>query len=352
VKTPFAVNKVLGHLPILSAYLEGKPYAPILVEIDLTNLCASACPWCAGYLDRKRSNATLFASGDTAAERFASSMMGVSTLLEELKAAGVKAITWTGGGDPAQHRGLAELVGTAAELGLKQALITNGVHDVSGVIHHLEWVRFSVDGATQEGYGNQHGKPEHFERVLAHVRSAAERKRDENLGVTVGVGFLTHKGSWHEIIPFAQLWPGVPIDYIQYRPLEDTHGQTWASDEPGVLCLIQDAVEEDNRVVYSVAKYRAIGDRQPGQTEFCHGIYLETAIAADGFVYTCCHHKGDKRYAIGDLNKETFNEIWTRHMENRCFEVTSDCPRFCRHYGTNRFIEDEILAERTHPEFI
>ena len=76
------------------------------------------------------------------------------------------------------------------------------------------------------------------------------------------------------------------------------------------------------------------------------------AIAADSLVYVCCHHKGNEDYAIGDLREETFREIWSRHQASGEFRVGPRCPTFCRHYGTNAFIESEVLAERTHPEFI
>ncbi len=363
--SPFKSHKLLGHLPILNKYLQHEPFPPLLVEIDLTNLCASACPWCAGYLDRKWSSATLFAEaasypqskytspypGNSPVERLSASLSGVMKLLDELKEIGVQAVTWTGGGDPTQHKGLTQIVEYTAGLGFKQALITHGIIDVSSIIHHLEWVRFSVDGATEEGYGAQHGKPEHFTRVLNNITKSAQRKADECLRVTVGVGFLTHKDSWHEIIPFACMWSGVPIDYIQYRPLHDTHGQHWNSDNKDMIQLLQIAASYDSRVTWSEAKYLDIAKNASGKTKHCHGIYFETAISADGKVYTCCHHKGNELYALGDLYQESFSSIWERHQKTT-FVVDGACPAFCRHLGTNELIENEILIERQHPEFI
>jgi MoaA/NifB/PqqE/SkfB family radical SAM enzyme len=325
---------------------------PILVEIDLTNLCASACPWCAGYLDRKWSTHTLFANGETADERLDASIAGVKRLLEDIDAMGVKAVTWTGGGDPTQHKGLKPIVEFASSLGLQQALITHGVIDVSELIHHFEWVRFSVDAATQIGYGAQHGKPQHFERVLQNVAKAANRKCDESLAVTIGVGFLTHAESWNEITSFPDLWISVPVDYIQYRPLHDTHGHTWQSDSIHVGSLIAQAKVKDSRVTSSEAKYHAIINGESGRTEKCHGIYFESAISADGKVYVCCHHKGNVEFAVGDLAVESFKAIWRRHLTSRPFIVSDACPSFCRHFGTNEFIESSIIAPRKHENFI
>jgi MoaA/NifB/PqqE/SkfB family radical SAM enzyme len=349
---PFVPNKILAHLPVLNSYVAHEKYAPIQVEIDLTNYCASACPWCAGYLDRVASKSTLFSVGDTPNERLSSSLLKVSKLLEELAEYGVKAVTWTGGGDPTHHRGLQQIIEFAGSLGLKQSLITHGMNDVSHLIHDLEWVRFSIDAATEKGYEQQHGKPQHFFKVLENCSKAAGRKHREGLDVTVGVGFLTHENIEHEIVPFAKLWTNVPVDYIQYRPLEDSHGQKFANNTISARQLILDAKKEDARVVWSESKYQGIFDNQSGQTNQCHGIFFETAISADGYVYTCCHHKGNRKYAIGNLAQESFADIWSRHLTSQPFCVTDDCPPFCRHYGTNKFIENDVLANRTHPDFI
>ena len=350
--SPFAANKVLGHLPVLNDYLAGRSFAPILVEIDLTNDCACECPWCFGYLDREWHKVTLFAEGEGAKERTAASVVGVMRLLDELRRMGVKAITWTGGGDPTQHKGVEKVVSYAAGLGFEQGFITHGAVDPSHLIQYLRWIRFSVDAANKDSYGRQHGKPQLWEHVLSNVKRTAERKVEESLDVTVGVGFLTHKEVWPEVVPFAHLWSDIPVDYIQYRPMQNAYGREWGDDSAEVLKLIAAAKMLEPRVTCSEAKYEAIGRGDSSQTKCCHGIFLETAISADGKVYTCCHHKGIDKYAIGDLNTGSFADVWNRHLENREFKVTSDCPAFCRHFGTNVLIEEELLGERAHPEFI
>jgi MoaA/NifB/PqqE/SkfB family radical SAM enzyme len=350
--TPFAERKILGHVETLQQYLAGGHYAPIQVEIDLTNLCTSACPWCAGYLNREWSKATLFAAGETAEARWEASIRGVSRLLGELAGMGVKSVTWTGGGDPTCHKHWLLLVEQAAYLGLENGLITNGVIDVAEAVPWCQWIRFSVDAATQATYATQHGRAQHFPRVLAHVAAAAARKQADGAACTIGVAMLTSEATHAEIVPFARLWAGVPLDYIQYRPLLDTHGKAWFSDRQDTLALLREAAAEDPRVVWSEPKYNALVRGEHGRTQLCHGIYFETAISADGKVYVCCHLKGNGDYAIGDLTHESFAAIWRRHLANRRFATTKDCPSFCRHFGTNTFLEIEVMPERQHANFI
>lgn len=364
-------NKILHHLPVLSSYVgllpaDNKPpfahsstrqYPPIQVEIDLTNSCVSACPWCAGYLDRPSSNAMLLAQGDTPADRLASSIAGVLSLLEDLSTLGVKSIVWTGGGDPTSHRGLQQVIERASSLGLQQALITHGVIDVSHLIHMVEWVRFSVDASNADDYGREHGKPEHFARVLENVKAAVRRKQQDSLDVTVGVACIVHYDNHHDIIPFTRIWKDIPVDYIQYRPLQDTHSQHFFASNEDTLSYVKLAQLEDCRVVFHTEKFQALlYPEELIQTIYCHGQYMESAISADSNVYPCCHLKGDLKYSIGNLMEESFSAIWERHLDRLSslgpFQTVPECPSLCRHFILNKFIDRNILKDVSHPNFI
>lgn len=351
---PFSERKILGHFDKLTKYLNNEEYPPILVEIDLTNKCTSDCPWCFGYLNRKWTDFMLFApeSKDTAL-RYNASNQGVRNLISDLANLGVKAITWTGGGDPTCHKNLTEFLKQAQELGIENGLITNGVISVKDALPYCTWIRFSVDAATKETYKIQHGRENHFELVVGNIKEIARTKQNCGYSTTIGVGFVTHKDTKNEIIDFAKLWSDSDaIDYIQYRPLLDKYGEKWFTDTQETIALIREAKSVDSRVTFSEPKYNAFIDQKSGQTKNCHGIFFETAIAADGLVYVCCHMKGKPQYAIGDLKKESIYLIWKRHLENRKFAVKKDCPAFCRHYGTNLFLEEEILSPKTHSNFI
>jgi MoaA/NifB/PqqE/SkfB family radical SAM enzyme len=172
---------------------------------------------------------------------------------------------------------------------------------------------------------------------------------------TIGVGFVTSAQQRHDIVPFTKLWQDVPIDYIQYRPLQDYNGVHWQSDDAATAAEIAKAAELDNRVVYSDLKYLAVsGIHQAlnGRTEKCYGVMFATSISADGKVYVCCHLKGNPAGAIGDLYVESFSDIWHRHCHKRSVQVIPACPSLCRHYLTNVCITEHIAKPATHPNFI
>lgn len=347
---PFTPEKILGHLPILGQYVSGESYAPIQVEIDLTNACTSACPWCAGYKEREDNPFILFGEGETKADQWETSRSKTTELLHELSGYGVKSMTWTGGGDPSVHPFLSELIQCSDSCGMDNGLITNGVIEVTECLPSCDWVRFSVDAATEDGYARQHGKRQHFQRVIENIMAAVRFKEREGLNATIGVAFLTSQEMLCEVEPFVELWQDVAVDYIQFRPLLDTHGRIFFDDDARTMEVLQSASAMDSRVVTSEAKYQGLSGT--GKTKQCHGAFLETAIASDGCVYACCHLKGNPKYSLGSLHEESFRTIWERHLSNRTFNVTDDCVGWCRHFGTNCFFENHVFVDRQHPNFI
>src|SRR5689334_23518694 len=104
--TPFQPLKLLRHAPKVDAMLRGDVVYPISVELDLSNVCNHACPWCS-YNGFRQEN---WKSFDDAR---------IFTLLTELRDCGVQSITFTGGGEPLVHHRAADIFAHAVGLGLQ-----------------------------------------------------------------------------------------------------------------------------------------------------------------------------------------------------------------------------------------
>jgi len=117
----------------VKSWLERKSIAPVLIEIAPTGYCNASCPWC--FFKDKRGT-----------EKICAKML-IKTL-KDLAKAGVKAVNWTGGGEPTLHPNFADFVKVAHEFGLKQGLFTNGYLEIP----HQEafsWIRISL---TDKGF--------------------------------------------------------------------------------------------------------------------------------------------------------------------------------------------------------
>ena len=101
---PYSHYKAAHHRERLDLLRRGEMINPVYAEIDLTNACNLDCSFCSyrvgNYsLDQIRE----FNPADRLETK------RVFELLEEMKKAGVKAIEWSGGGEPNMHRDWKEI---------------------------------------------------------------------------------------------------------------------------------------------------------------------------------------------------------------------------------------------------
>ena len=119
-------SKLLWHGDRVKNWLEGSTPSPVLVEIAPTGFCNASCPWC--FFKDKNTGGSI----DTGV---------MLKTLKDLKKMGVKAINWTGGGEPTLHSDFERFVNRAHELGLEQGLFTNAYIEVPPT---FKWVRISL----------------------------------------------------------------------------------------------------------------------------------------------------------------------------------------------------------------
>ncbi len=144
----FSKNKLFKHLDRLAEWQAGKTPFPVLVELDLTNLCNHECPGCTfSHLVNISKDSIPMA----VAER----------VIRELATLGVKALTFSGGGEPltyGQGR-VVQLMQLAVASGLQVALITNGsLLTDPRILDLCEWVRVSMDGWDAASFARLHGR--------------------------------------------------------------------------------------------------------------------------------------------------------------------------------------------------
>jgi MoaA/NifB/PqqE/SkfB family radical SAM enzyme len=88
-------SKVIANLDFVLAFLKGGNPPPVLVEVDPSNTCNHACPFCiSSYIHLPESKGL---------KTYDKSILPEKTLLalcKDFKDMGVKAVNWTGGGEP------------------------------------------------------------------------------------------------------------------------------------------------------------------------------------------------------------------------------------------------------------
>jgi radical SAM protein with 4Fe4S-binding SPASM domain len=239
-----------------------------------------------------------------------------------------------------------------------------------GILDCCQWVRISLDAATPEVYKLTHGMDATaFRRVLDHVRLLVQLKRQIGSECTIGLGFLTCAESRPDIVPFSSLGRELGVDYVQYRPLLRRFAEAALDySDPEIARDMRRArkfAQDDFKVLDSEHKYRLIqaGDWRRSYRR-CYGQHFAAVVAADGRMFVCCHMRGVQKYCLGDLSRQSLQEVWDSPQRQKVAEAVDfqDCPPLCRCDSFNHLLWRmrseglELPAEpppkRQHPNFL
>ena len=358
-----APSKVFAHLDRLATwnakargdigYNSDPTPGPVTVEWDLSNRCSLGCiechfahthvrgPWAGKALLPMAYEST----GDLA------DLNVVARGLEQMAAAGVQGVVWSGGGEPTLHPGWTTAMRLAASVGLQQGMYTLGGHLTPATAATLgdlaTWVVVSLDAADAESYAREKNVPaDRFDDALAGIRLLAGRKAD------VGVSFLLHAANWTDADRMRGLARGLGATYVTFRPRIETDVRTpgtvagprsWVRDAMATLrWLAADPfVECDPERFWQYLHW----ERHPYET--CYGVRLHATVTPDGRVWICPQRRGVT--ALGDLRTESFAEVWAKHPGR--WTDFSGCRAMCRLHLVNEQLA-AVYAPHRHEAFV
>lgn len=346
----FAQNKILVHGDHVKTYLDkGYTYAPVTMEIDLTNRCNNKCPGCTGYkADAKQMPYEL-----------------ATRLIREFGETGVRGLIFTGGGEPLLHPNTSQLVEQARNEGMDVGFITSGQRprhvtddNLETIIRNATWLRVSLDAGSPHRYLLTHGLPEdNYYKALEFIRNAVEAKERTGSSCTIGVGYLTGLGDklteqrdiHNSVVSVAQIGG---VDYFQLRPFHNSdRGQDFAHATE-IAAVMQDP---NMKLLASDHKYKHMDDGGARDYDYCHGARFASVVCANGKLYACCHARNQDWGEIADLNNRSFQDVWnSEDLENKvsCINVHNCIPR-CRADNINRSVQYILEANKNgHKNFL
>ncbi|MBN2567558.1 radical SAM protein [Candidatus Woesearchaeota archaeon] len=353
----FAPQKILQHLDRIKEYLDTGDTVPITVEVDPSNACNHHCLRCTfedyHELNVKRlSKEVLFALADDFADM------------------GVKAVVWTGGGEPLVNRGCLEAFIYYHGKGLAQGIATNGslvtpAHN-EVFADRFVYARFSVDAASKAMHRTIHGSND-FERItkniesLCRARDAAKRPNGDRL--TVGFSFLAHPENYKEIYDATRLARDLGVDYIQIKPVvmhrKDQIDHSYFTSCLHYIHTARDLETDSFRVLALEYKFNDLLMGSYNRTySFCWGHPFMTTVSADGYVNFCCHTRGLKEYTFGNVNKDRFTDIWAGEERREAIDRMrrdglTNCPPNCKYHMINQTLEQVLTSQvGAHTDFL
>lgn len=302
-------GKMWWHGARMQEWLESGQTSPVLVEVSPTGYCNASCDWC-------------FFREKWTGERVDRDAM--FNAIQDMAELGVKAINWTGGGEPTLHPHFADFVDLAANLGLKQGLFTNAYREIPQQ-EHFEWIRVSL---TDTEWDKIVVPRVPFGMVVNEVRIRVGDFRHLTADRT-GMNAQERKN-----MELAQKAKSLGASYFQIRPALAKHYRDQELlEEPVYLHQLAD---ENFKVFTTPYKYK---EAKLGRLyEDCYGYHIVPSIDWRGHVAACLYMAAEEPFIFGNIHDEDLRDIWNKLPAK--VPVVENCQHCCKNHELNKIMVD------------
>lgn len=357
--------KVIWHEDRINEIREGRQAVPLQAHFIISDLCNHNCHFCAYRMDGGFSTEQ-FADGLNRNPNRMIPKEKCFEILDDLAELGVKAVQFTGGGEPTVHPDHLEIFEHALNLGLECGLVTNGYILKPGwevILPRFKWVRVSVDAGTSETYARVRGLPQAkrgrsaLARTLENISKVADRLDFTYSDCLLGIGYVVTNENFEELPSAVEIFSESGASYVRLSAMfSDQGSEYYNGNYTAIHRLIQHAkeFETDSFSVVDLFGNR-IEDLDLGAPdyEFCAYQQLVTYIGGNQKVYRCCTTSYTKHGEIGDLSGQRF-KTWfkSRQKEMSIDGFDASSCRTCQFNGKNKAVNYMLDTEPTHVSFV
>lgn len=350
--TPYSNLKIFGHLEEVQKVKNGERVAPIYIRIKPTNLCNQNCYYC------HYKNPYLTLDQYVPADEIKREKM--LEIVRDMKDIGVKAVTFSGGGEPLLYPYIEETMEAVLDAGIDLSIITNGTlltGRKAELLSQAKWVRISLESGCAETYSKIRGVAgEAFEDLCENIREFAQNKSKD---CELGINFVVGPGNYKEVYQAGKLMQSLGVNHIKYTALMSDNAEKM--HEPfknQVIEQIHQLMDENEAEIKIINLYESDFDTNAvfGRNyNFCGIKDYVTVIAANSKIYYC----HDKAYLsqgeIGDISDRSFKEVWFSEETTRKF-AQFDPQEVCRHHcvydDRNELLNTFYSLDKNHINFI
>ena len=360
---PYSAVKVFHHKGALDALERRQHIAPFYIRLKPTNYCNHHCAYCtygSGDTYQKTKNR------DNIEHRDMIPWDKLQEIIEDMGAMGVKALTFSGGGEPLTYPHIREAVQQVKSHGIDLSLITNGQllkGEIAEEFYTAKWVRISFDAPLASVYSSLRRIPESsFHKVCENIRSFAQNKDKD---CVLGVNFVISKANCDYVYEAAALLKELGADNVKFAAVIENQPHYHLDIKDKVIEQLHRAQKELTASANGAGSdFRIINNYENDWMdkhftilpfETCYTCRLVTIIAADQRVYLCHTRAYDSQAVVGDLHQQSFREMWfSEETEKRlnALQPKRDCRNFCVYEERNQLIQAYLDTDMRHVNFI
>jgi radical SAM protein with 4Fe4S-binding SPASM domain len=295
---------------------------PAYVDIDLTNRCNLRCLGCPYHSPHvKTDKVPKPAKSDLSINLF-------KDLCRDLKTVNTRQFIFQGSGEPLLHPEIFEFIKTAKSSGFHVTLLTNGTlidKEMARMLvkSRVDIIKVSLWASSSAQYElNYPGSPSgNFEKVLDGLTYLKEFKSRLNVpNQQVILYHIVNAQNLHSIEKMIELGSERECDGIYFSPMQNVKSQlnSFALSEDEMKIFVRRLLGMKKRLALTglehnigwvVERYRmgdAVWEKMP-----CYIAWYHARIRVDGSVQSC--GRCDHRVSFGNLNTETFPDIWNSY---------------------------------------
>lgn len=348
----FHFEENLAALPIAT----DKIAPPIHIRLKPTNICNHRCRYCA------YSSETLTAFGKNTWDHNAT-IPGEKMLeiIGDIIEMGVKAVTFSGGGDPFVYPHLLEASKILAKSPVRFAALTNGSR-VTGELAEVfaasaTWLRISMDGWDNASYSYYRGVPDgEYTKIMKNIGNFKMLSGRCYLGVSL---IIDGENGLHVYESLRRL-KDAGVDSVKLSPCLVSDDELKNKEyHLEIASEIKDQIEQaksdlaDSKFELFDA-YTTLSEKFQKQYTWCPTMQLCPIIGADQNVYTC----PDKAYnldkgLIGSIKDRRFSSFWFDD-KSKFYKVnpTDDCSHHCERNALNELLVEYSSINPEHLYFV
>lgn len=357
MKNVYSAIKVFHHKALLDAMEKGEIAAPLYIRMKPTNFCNHHCSYCSYGSGNPSQKTTIRDSVDHKDMIPRGKMMEI---IEDMGRMGVKAVTFSGGGEPLTYPYMLEAVERMKVRNIDLSLISNGqllCDEIAEAFSDAKWVRISFDSPDAEEYARLRGiTVRSYEKVVANIREFAKKKRKECI---FGANYVIGRDNYKRIYEAAKLLYELGMDNVKFAAIVDNNRNYHISIKDEAIEQIQRAKEDFESDTFQIINnYESDWNDKNFSTQSfptCYTCRMVTVIAADQKIYLCHTRAYDSEAVVGDIRDKSFYEVWYSE-ETRSkllgLDPQKECKNFCAFQERNQLIQAYFDVNYDHINFI
>lgn len=352
--------KAAWHLDKIDEMRHGAQIVPPHVQLILSDLCNQDCSFCSYRMSNGLSSEQ-FADehGNKNPNRRISTAKALE-ILDDCASLGVRAIQFTGGGEPTAHPDHLLIFEYAQNLGLETSLVTNGIvfrQDWENVLPKMKWVRVSVDASSPAQYAAvRRVKPEFYATAMGHIAMLAAEIYKQGTDCLLGVGYVLTPENWTDAYEGVRLIRETGAHNVRLSAMFSTEGtrpyEGIYDDIRAEIDNIKTLDREGFRVIDMFGNRIADLVQHAPDYEFCGHQQFNMYIGGNLKVYRCCTTAYTRHGEVGDLTNQRLSSWFYSQQKQEAYGAFDARSCSVCQFGSKNKVINYLKGTPVHVNFV